>query len=121
MKEALSFRWLSEVYCTLQYVLVAQVRRTVPARQDKGDRHRSKHFRDGRDTFTGEIHIKYRGVWTHVAEQLKRHPDSIGWTHHLITGAPKHVLKFHGDEQLILYDQDLARLTHSGAFGNPFP
>jgi hypothetical protein len=53
--EPLSYCWFSEVYCIPQDFFVTQVRRTVPARQDKGDSHRSKHFRDGRDTFAGRF------------------------------------------------------------------
>jgi hypothetical protein len=103
-KQPLSYCWFSEVYRVPENFFVAQVRRTVPARQDKGDRHRSKHFRDGRDTFAGEIHIKNRCVWAHLPKQFKGRPEASGWTHHLIARTPKRLLKLHGYQKLILYD-----------------
>ena len=102
-KEPLSYDWFSEVYC-IPEDFVGQVRRTVPARQDKGDGRRSKHFRDGRDRFAGEIHIKNRRVWTHLPKQSERHSDARGWTYYLIARTPKRLLKLQGYQKVILYD-----------------
>ena len=79
-QESLSYCWFSEVYCIAEHFFVAQVRRTVPARQDKGDGHRSKHFRDRRDTFAGEIHVKNRRVMSfgEFFELVRRHPQADG-------------------------------------------
>jgi hypothetical protein len=83
---------------------VAQVRRTVPTRQNKRDRHRSKHFRDRRNTFPGEIHIENRCIWAHLPKQFKGRPEAGGWTHHLVASTPKRLLKLNGYQKLILYD-----------------
>jgi hypothetical protein len=103
-KQPLTCCWFSEVYCIPEHFFVAQVRRTVPGRHDKGDDHRSKHFRDRRDTFAGKIHVENRRVWAHLPKQSKRHFDATGWTHHLITRSPKHLLKLQGYQNLILND-----------------
>jgi hypothetical protein len=103
-KEPLSYCWFSEVYCIPEDFFVTQVRRSVPARQDKGDGHRPKHFRDRRDTFAGDIHVKNRCVRAHLPKQFKGPRGASGWTHHPIARTPKRLLKFHGYQKLILYD-----------------
>jgi len=103
-KEPLSYCWFSEVSCIPEDFFVAQVRRTVPGRQDKRNGHCSKHFRNGGDTFTGQIHIKNGCVWAHLPKQFKRRSEASGWTHHLIASTPKRLLNLHGYQKLILYD-----------------
>jgi hypothetical protein len=102
-KEPLRPGWFSDVNCIPQDLFVAQVRLAVPARQEKWDGHRSKHFRDGRDTFPGEIHIKNRHVGAHLLKQSERHGDT-GGGHHLIARTPKRLLELQGYQKLILYD-----------------
>jgi hypothetical protein len=103
-KQPPSCCWLSEVYCIPEDFFVAQVRRTVPARQNKRDRHRSKYFGDRRNSFAGEIHIKNGCMWAHLPKQFKGRPEAGGWTHHLVASTPKRLLKLNGYQKLILYD-----------------
>ena len=95
-EEQLRYCWLSEVYCISQDFFVDQVCRTVPAGQDKGHRHRTKHFRDGRDTFAGEIHIKNRRVWADLPKQFKGRRNARCWPHYVIARTPKRLVKLHG-------------------------